>query len=425
MNKKISAIEYKWIVISLCFIMIMICLGFCSSSKGLYLSPITEALGIKRSAFSIGDSIRYISSAVINIFFGVLVSKYGTKKLICAGIGALIIYCLIYSFAASLVWFYIAGIFAGIGFSWTTTTMVGVVVNRWFTEKKGTIMGAVLASNGIGAAVAAQILTPVIYMEGVKYGYRNAFLLTVILLVIILILMILFFKEKTGAIIEKHDGNSRETTTDWEGIGISTAKRSVYFYLAIVCVFFFGMALQGITGIAMAHMKDTGISAGVLGTIASVHMIALSAAKFLVGYSYDKFGLKITAFICNFASVLAMLLLAFSGNSSSGLFIAFAYSIVAAVALPLETVMIPIFVDDLFGHKSYEQILGLFVSVCTAGFAVGTPLMNAVYDTVGTYKPVLLIFAVIMFVVMMVFMYVINASYKFKNQKFIRKDEVI
>ena len=415
-NNKSFKIDQKWINIALCFLMVMVCLGFCSSSKGLYLSPITEVLGIKRSAFSLGDSIRYISTAILNVFFGIQVSKYGTKKLMCVGIIALIVYCVIYSFATSLIWFYIAGLFSGIGYSWTTTTMVGVVVNRCCKEKKGTIMGTVLASNGIGAAIAAQVLTPVIYNENSAYGYKNAFMLTTALLLMVLALMIFFFKEKSGVTAEKREVNAKDKTKGWEGIGISEAKRSVYFYLALVCVFFIGMSLQGITGISMAHMKDVGISAEILATVASVHMIALSAAKFLAGYSYDKFGLKFTIMICNIASILTMLLLAFSGNSKSGILIAFAYSLAAAVALPLETVMIPIMVGDLFGHKSYEQILGLFVSVCTAGFAVGTPLMNLVYDIMGTYKPVLLIFAGLMVVVMMVFMLVINASYKLKRK---------
>ena len=117
--------EYKWVIVALCFLMVFTCLGFCSSNKSLYLSVITEALGIKRSVFSFSDSCRYITTAVVNLFFGTLVSKYGTKKLIGAGFLCLIASCLVYAAGTHVVMVYIAGSLLGMGLSWTSTTMVG------------------------------------------------------------------------------------------------------------------------------------------------------------------------------------------------------------------------------------------------------------------------------------------------------------
>ena len=71
-----------------------------------------------------------------------------------------------------LEYFCIGGILLGLGFSCTTTTMVGSIINKWCCESKGTIMGAVLAANGIGGAIAIQIITPV--TETGVFGYRNA-----------------------------------------------------------------------------------------------------------------------------------------------------------------------------------------------------------------------------------------------------------
>lgn len=127
-QSKTRKLDYKWVIIGLCFMMVMITLGFCSSNKSLYLKPMTEALGVKRSVFSVGDSIRYITTSIVNIFFGVLVSKFGTKKLICTGILCLVCSSLLYSFGTSLTAIYLAGAFLGMGFSFTTTTMVGCVV---------------------------------------------------------------------------------------------------------------------------------------------------------------------------------------------------------------------------------------------------------------------------------------------------------
>ena len=200
-KKSASEKNYTWVIVSLCFLMVMTCLGLCSSSKSLYLGPITSALGVSRSVFSVSSSIRYITTAIVNVFFGFLVAKFGTKKLIVAGISCLILSSLCYSFGDNVWWFYLGGCLLGIGFSWTTTSMVGSVVIRWCSEKKGTMMGAVLAANGVGATIATWILLPII--ESGTWGYRKAYLITTLILAGVLILMLLFYKEKPGMTAHK------------------------------------------------------------------------------------------------------------------------------------------------------------------------------------------------------------------------------
>ena len=120
-NKKQTCIKIA--VMAACFSMIFVCLGFCSSNKSIYLSAITQALGIKRSLFSINDSCRYIATAVVNIFFGALIQRFGAKKLVGAGFFCQIVSTLIYANATQVWVFYIGGCFLGIGLAWTTTTM--------------------------------------------------------------------------------------------------------------------------------------------------------------------------------------------------------------------------------------------------------------------------------------------------------------
>lgn len=232
MDMKLQAIkrkpEYKWIIVALCFLMVFTCLGFCSSNKSLYLSVITEALGIKRSVFSFSDSCRYITTAVVNLFFGTLVSKYGTRKLIGAGF-----LCLI---------------------SWTSTTMVGCVVGRWCKENKGTIMGAVLCANGFGGALAAQIVSPIIYEEGNPFGYRNSYYLVAGILLVVGILVVTLFKEKPAEYVEEEAPAKKKASRgmSWSGVEFKEVVRRPYFYLAAGCIFLTGLMLQGTSGVSAA-----------------------------------------------------------------------------------------------------------------------------------------------------------------------------
>lgn len=419
-NRKAKRLDYKWVIIVLCFLMVLITLGFCSSNKSLFLTAMTEALGVKRSAFSVGDSIRYITTSIVNIFFGALVAKFGTKKLICAGITCLIISSLLYSYGTGLLAIYISGAFLGMGFSWTTTTMVGSVVNKWFSSGKGTIMGMILASNGVGAAVSAQILSPIIYQEGNSFGYRNAYQLITVILAVLLVIMIIFYREKSkeeNVPAEKSNTKKKKADTAWIGMGFSEAKKKAYFYGTAVCIFFTGLILQGISGIAAAHMKDVGMDASHIASVLSVSSLALTAFKFLSGVLYDKFGLRVAVTVSDIAAVAAMLILASLSNSEISRIMALLYGVLASVALPLETIMLPNFAMDLFGVKSFDKILGIFVSVNTAGYAVGVPIMNISYDVWGTYKEMLIVLAAVMAFIAIVSQFVITAAHKERRRE--------
>ena len=398
-----------------------VCLGFCSSNKSLYLGAITEALDIKRSLFSINDSFRYVSTAVVNLFFGTLIAKFGPRKLVGAGFLCLIASTLIYATATDIAVFYLGGTFLGIGLSWCTTTMVSYLVGKWYPEKRGTITGFALCANGVGGAVAAQIVTPMIYEQGNPFGYRNAYYLVAILLAVVGVIATALVHEPKDA--KAAPGKKKARGKSWEGITLQEALRKPWFYGAALCVFVTGMGLQGINGIAGTHLKDVGIDKGVVASILSVHSVVLCFSKFLAGFSYDKLGLRRTLLICEFCGVCSFVALALSGSAGTGIVFAFVWGAVSALALPLETVMVPLIAADLFGEKDHARLMGIFVSINTAGFAFGTPVANAIFDIAGTYVPVLYAIAVAMLAIMVGFWFIINATEKEQKRQAALKEE--
>ena len=405
----------KVLVMAASFCMIFVCLGFCSSNKSLYLSAITDALNIKRSVFSINDSCRFIATAVINLFFGALVQKFGAKKLIAAGFSCLIISMLIYAHATQVAVFYVGGCFLGIGIAWTTTTMASYLVNRWFVENRGTMSGIILCANGLGGALAAQIITPIIYEDGNPFGYRNAYRLVAVILLVVGIIVVISIREPSNT-ISANAVKKKIRGASWPGISQAEACTKPYFYAAAICVFLTGMGLQGINGIAAAHLRDAGINPNFVATLLSIHSVALCASKFMAGFSYDKLGLRMTLIICGLCGVFSFLALAFSGTNSFGIGCSIAWSVLSSFALPLETVMVPLIVADLFGEKDFSKLVGLFVSFNVAGYALGTPLANVIYDICKTYQPMLFVITIVMVVVIVSFPFIINASNKVRRQ---------
>ena len=113
MKKDKKKFDYNIVTIGLCFLMILFGLGLWGT-KGLFVVPITSALGISRSVYSIADTMRYTATAIVNIFFGYLVNKFGSKKLICAGLLALTSAAILYAVADRVFVFYIGGFLVGV-----------------------------------------------------------------------------------------------------------------------------------------------------------------------------------------------------------------------------------------------------------------------------------------------------------------------
>ena len=409
MKKKL---DYSWIIVGICFLAVCTSMGFCSSGRTMYLTAITDALDIKRGAFSLNDTFRYVTTTILNIFFGTLINKFGSKKLMCAGFVCLIAFALINSVATSLFMFYFASILLGIGLGWTGTTMMSTIVNVWCKKNRGAITGAILAANGLGGAVAAQILSPIIFEEGNPFGYRNSYRLVALILTVMLVLILVFFKERPKGeektLITKKTKKARGT--GWIGMEYRDVVRKPYFYVALVCMAFTGMSLQGLGGIATPHMYDLGLDKAYVATLMTISSLSLMGAKFLVGFLYDKLGIRIVMNICLFCSFLSVIGLVVISNTPLGQAIALIRIFFAAIAMPLETVMLSLFATDMFGNKSFVKVVGMFSAASTAGFALGSPFANLCFDIFQNYNLAFVVFAALMIFVTVAMQFVLHCA---------------
>ena len=203
----------------------------------------------------------------------------------------------------------------------------------------------------------------------------------------------------------------------WAGIDYKIVKKRPYFYISAVIVLLTGFILQGISGVYAAHMKDIGLDAGYIATVLSIGSLMLTVSKVVVGLLYDRFGHRIVLILCQGSTVVAFLAMVFLDISSSGRLLALVFAVFYALALPLETLVIPLIVNEMFGNASYDKILGIFCAMNYTGYALGAPIVNLSYDLLGSYKPILLAFAILMIPVCIIFQFGINAAKKEKKEK--------
>ena len=383
--------RYARVMVVLSFLMIFTGLGFASSTRSLFVVPVTEELDIPRSLYSFMDSFRFVATAVVNLFFGRLLYRLGARFLIGVGFSSLVLAEVIMALSHHLVLFYLAGILFGIGFAFTATSMVGYVINAWCPGKNGTIMGAVLAANGLGGALATQIVSPVIESE---HGWRAAALVIAAVIFTVGLVTMIFFRNRTSEVKRPEEPKKKK-----EKKPMDPAERRRIIVLA-VCIFFTGFVLQGIQGVAVAHMKDVGIGAEAIASAVSIHMLCLTVSKFLTGFLYDRLGLRPVVLINMSGAFLVTMVLLFLTDGALGFAMAVAYNILFALALPLETVMLPIYTREFFGKESFGRMLGILVAVNTAGYALGAPFLNMIYDLSGSYAAGFVVIGLMMLLVL-------------------------
>ena len=297
---------------------------------------------------------------------------------------------------------------------------MSAVVGVWCKKNKGTITGIILSANGLGGAVAVQIISPIIFKPSdhplgyEPFGYRNSYQLVALILAVVLLLVIFFFKERPKGVSKDQlvVGKKKKKVrgTGWVGMEFSDAVKKPYFYFAMACIFLAGMSLQGIGSIATPHMYDMGFDKQFVANLGTVTCLCLMGTKIFTGFMYDRTGIKFTMNLCFFSAFISIGGLVILQNNELGRVLAYIRGIAGTIALPLETVMLPLFASEMFGNKSFVKVVGIFSAANTAGLALGAPFSNMCFDIFGSYKLSFLILAIFMLFALVAMNFIIRKA---------------
>ena len=416
MELKQSKRDYKWVILAVCFLMEFIALGFCSSNMGLFTVPITEALHIDRLAYSYAGSIRYAVQVLVALSFGALVNRFGVRKMVFTGMVAMISATVLRMTGTKVIHYYVAGGLHGFGIVFVGSTMAGTIVRRWFKEDIGKYTGMVMSANGVGGAIAAQIISPIIN-NGETFGYRKAYFLMAAINAVISVFILLLLRDNPagGPVIPGKQKKKPKKGTIWIGVEYNVVKKKAYFYIAAALVFLTGISLQSIGSITIVYMTDLGISPAFIATTSTVGALTLTLSKLSVGTVYDKWGLRVALLLCQLCGLITFVLKGSLTNTSLGLVMAMIATVCSNFAMPLETVMLPLLTNDLFGSASYNKVLGIFTAMNSLGLCLGTPLGESLRRLTGDYRICFWLFSVLLVVVIVTFQFVLHAGVKQKN----------
>lgn len=365
-----------WLVVLACFLLMFFIFTTSISCMGVYIKPVSEALGISRTAFSMTITIGSLAMMISAVFAGKLMAKVNIKYLMLAGVAMSAGSMLIYSFAQRIELFYFSAVLMGCAVSLTCNIPVSVLIKEWFAGKsEGFALSVAFVGSGAGAMVLTPLYSYIIENIGWRYSFRFAALCMGIILIPS---VILFIKQKTGKEIHV------ETTMDSEKLTLSDMLRMPATWLVIMAFVIISLANMVILNQGIPYWTDNGFTPAEAAKLISMASGLLIIGKLMVGKLIDKTGARIAAIICAAAlsiSAAALWLIGVTYNLVFVIIFIVGYAIGAAAA----TVVMPTVISYMYGNCDFGAIMGVFSMTGGAGGMLQV-IFSAIYESTGNYS---------------------------------------
>ena len=154
-----------------------------AQSMGLYLAPITRALGVGRESFGLAMALAQLTMGFGAPFSGALIDKFGAGRVIVVCVLTAIAGLYVLYAANSSVDLLLSGVLMGIGVSGTSlTSLVGTIGRLAPPEKRLSAIASVGMAAGIGGFVALPVMHLLIELGGWQQSLLWLMAITALLL---------------------------------------------------------------------------------------------------------------------------------------------------------------------------------------------------------------------------------------------------
>jgi MFS family permease len=185
-----------WVVAGITFITLMATAGF-RSAPSVLIVPLEEAFGWGRDGISLAVSINVLLYGLTAPFAAALMERFGIKRVVlvaltAVGSGALL------TMAIDSLWQLVAlwGFVVGIGTGSMALVFAASIVNRWFIERKGLVIGALTAA----AATGQLIFLPTLSSFAMNYGWKSVSLTVGLAAFVMVPILLVFLPERPANI---------------------------------------------------------------------------------------------------------------------------------------------------------------------------------------------------------------------------------
>ncbi len=283
-------IHYGWLVVFVIFLVMLTSAGI-RNIPGLLIKPLEAEFEWSRSAISFAIAVSILMYGLGGPFSGRLINRFGPMRLL---VGALVVSAL---GTAALFWLQnivqltvIWGVLVGVATGVLALPLGAALANRWFSERRGLVVGIL----GAGSSAGALIFIPIMNQITTDAGWRAAILLGAVLLLALVPLVLLVVRDSPGSVGLQAFGAERAPANDavaaQRTTPMSEAIKTRDWWLLAASFFVCGFTSNGLIGThliphAVEHGFTSDVAAGALALIGAFNVVGTICS----GYLTDRF----------------------------------------------------------------------------------------------------------------------------------------
>lgn len=370
--------------------------GLAIYSAGLFVNDLGRELGLTATTYGLAFSLMTLGMAAAVPVVGYAVDRYGVKiptviSALGLATGFVVLGTIVHSVPAYLAAMALMGFFgAGSGpISFTRA------VSSWFDRARGLALGITMMGMGLAGAIVPVVTSSLIAV----HGWQSAYLALAGAAVAGALPTLLFLREKPHWEPAAAPGSSADESRDAAvpapaGPSFAVIRRTRLFWQLIATFGLMSVAFTGLVPHLVPMLRESGTSAGRAASIAALLGVAVIVSRLVVGFLFDVFRPPVVAATLCAICTLGVLAFAFGGV---------ALAPVAAIAvgcmLGAELDMLGFFTSRYFGLAAFGRAYAGPYTAFVVGGAIAPLWVGAVADQAGSYRPALIIVAVLTLVV--------------------------
>ena len=364
--------------------------GAINVCASLFLSPVSQSLGIGLGTLSLYFSIMSGVTVLWLPVAGKLMERYDARLL---AVGAVALQGL--SFAGfglmnRVVGWYLLAIPQAMGSAILVNLLGPILINRWFPHRTGMILGILMACVGVFGAVLQSVISQMIQ----NYGWRTAYSALGFASFVIGSGSALLLLENCPKAPPLEDNRKQTADTSTHGIEISEkeAISSISFWMLLLFMFL-------LTGVAVftQHIPTygglLGYSLGQVGVAMSMVSVGSAVGALVIGVVSDRIGQLRACF-----GILGLWALSVVGFllSEESYFLFVASALVFGVATASLGVIVPLLALLFYGKRDYEKLYAKVSMGAPIASILLIPAYGYLYDAAGSYFGVLILLLVLL-----------------------------
>lgn len=366
-------------------------LSIMTGSLSMFIEPVANEFGWSRTLVASGFTMGTAMSALLSPFFGIIVDRYGSRRVALPGIVATALITAAFALAtgSAVQWLILWALYAAISISIKTTVWTAAVAGV-FNAGQGFALGIAIC----GSAASQAILPPLTNWLIEAYGWRMAYVWLGLGwggITLIVSWLFLYDAHDRRKAVAPELGRENGSRPELAGLTVSQAWRDGALWRIATSTLVIMLLTIGLTVHQIPILSEAGISRGDAALLASMAGISAILGKLATGFLLDRFRPNWVGGLTLAASAFAFALL-IDGIHSPALII-FAM-LVNGYTQGTKVQIVCYLTARYAGMRNFGVIFGFMNSVMAFGSGAGPVFAGLVYDTSGGYGPFLIVGAV-------------------------------